>query len=336
MCELLELSEEEKADSLEIQRQKYGREVVWGGSIVLDGEKKKICPPLNVLCLWEKDYIGEAGVKHGGIQSLKSSSPSVSDDDSYRRGRLLVIIGDSIVNDLTQTIAYLDQEPYPLQISVGLVEEEGSVHEGLWRAAGKLLDHIREALLLTSPSSSNEDMIDEEKRSVGNEENESNDGEESDNEISRDKMPAVHFVGRSLGGGVASLAAAILDGSLPYPVESARKKKRRSSISDKKNEDNVEKTKRITTTVDDLLPISSISGYGRGRTSAFVLGAPPTLSANIRAIFVTALIHGDDIVCRTTKESIDRLSGRAGQAMKRGILTKNIGWMADTVSLTVS
>mmetsp|Transcript_17113 Transcript_17113/g.24893 ORF Transcript_17113/g.24893 Transcript_17113/m.24893 type:complete len:395 (+) Transcript_17113:266-1450(+) len=42
-------------------------------------------------------------------------------------------------------------------------------------------------------------------------------------------LPAIHFVGNSLAGGVASLAASILDGSVPMPKEKKQRKRRHRS-----------------------------------------------------------------------------------------------------------
>eukprot|EP00957_Ditylum_brightwellii_P041132 3113613-Ditylum_brightwellii.AAC.1 len=39
----------------------------------------------------------------------------------------------------------------------------------------------------------------------------------SKNKNSTTPLPAIHFVGRSLAGGIAALAASILDGTLPMP-----------------------------------------------------------------------------------------------------------------------
>ena len=329
LCEILELPKDEKAQALNIQLEQYGREVVWDREVSLDGRKNGSFPPLKVLCLWEKDFIGGAGIKHGGIHSLEASFSTTSENsnESQKRGRLLVIIADSFAYDLAKTIEYLDESPYPLQISAGLVAEEASVHEGLWRAAGKVIESIRDVVLLKSHT---ENINDKGEHDI--EQRDPNDGSIVDDmEASDDKMAAIHFLGRSLGGGVSTLAAAMLDGSLPCP--NSHKKKKRKKYDELIDNSNI--AEAGISSIELSLPTLSISGYGRGRTSAFVLGAPPTLSANIRAAFVTALIHGDDIICRTTQASIDRLCDRTEQAMKRGLLTKNIGWMADAVSLTV-
>lgn len=47
-------------------------------------------------------------------------------------------------------------------------------------------------------------------------------------------------------------------------------------------------------------------------------------------------MYGDDVVCRTSPESIERLYKRMDKHIHGGIIGRNMGWMTDTVSLTVS
>ena len=82
--------------------------------------------------------------------------------------------------------------------------------------------------------------------------------------------------------------------------------------------------------------VQELEGLGRGRSSAMVLGAPPCLSANVKAAFVKSIVYGDDVICRTTAESLDRLYSRVNRNLKGGIIGRQMGWMTDTVSLTVS
>lgn len=302
------------------------------------------CPPLKVMCLYEPDYRGDAGISHGGIHSLGSSS-SVGGDKDRSRGRLLVIIGDEYGQNFVETMRCLDSEACSFQVTAGLVAETGSVHEGLWKGAAKVLDVIREALLsgvdikMNATKTTDDGFSDAEKGG----EMISSQGKNVFN-LDLEHSPVIHFVGRSLAGGVASLASCILDGSLPFPMSKrARTRKRKSSKSLSRNTTAASEEDTIISSnngslksINDFLPASSLCGFGRGRTSAFVLGPPPVLSANIRAAFVTSLIHGDDLICRTSKDSIDRLCDRLRSVMKRGVLTKKIGWMSDTFSLTVS
>jgi hypothetical protein len=128
----------------------------------------------------------------------------------------------------------------------------------------------------------------------------------NDGGYSRSKRPAIHFVGHSLAGGVAAISACIMDGTIPLRNES---------------EHNCE---------------SSLTGFGRARTSALCLGPPPCLSPNLRSPFVTSVIHGDDVVCRTTQRTIDNLCDRTIRSIKGGLLGRSVGWMSEAISLTVS
>jgi hypothetical protein len=177
--------------------------------------------------------------------------------------------------------------PMEVELHTGLVAKEiASVQRTVYRTAGQLL-HILEPTL------------------------------RSYNET------AVHFVGRSLAGGVASLSATILDGSLPMPPDRSEKRKKR-------------KHHNILQETDDAVKsVPQLEGLGRGRSSAVVLGSPPCLSANVQAAFVKSIIYGDDVVCRSSKESFDRLCSRVRRGLKGGVLGRRVGWMADAVSLTV-
>lgn len=231
---------------------------------------------LTLLVLWEPAYEGGAGVDHGGIKDLLGSSRK-------KRGRVLVILRDPFNNDLNGTFDVLDVEPLELELQSGLVTNEvASVHPYLYRTAGRVLRSLMPIL--------------------------------KGNELQNRTDAAIHFVGRSLAGGVAGLAAVILDGSLPMPEE-----KRRKIVKNSSNEMEFE-----------------MEGFGRGRSSAMVLGTPPCLSANVKATFVKSVIFGDDVVCRASKESIERLCQRTERALKGGFLGRRIGWMSDVLSLTVS
>lgn len=74
----------------------------------------------------------------------------------------------------------------------------------------------------------------------------------------------------------------------------------------------------------------------RGRSSAFCLGPPPCLSSNLRAPFITSIIHGDDMICRTSQATLKHLRERTRHSIKGGVLGRSVGWMTDTLSLTVS
>mmetsp|Transcript_34980 Transcript_34980/g.39287 ORF Transcript_34980/g.39287 Transcript_34980/m.39287 type:complete len:237 (+) Transcript_34980:4405-5115(+) len=85
-----------------------------------------------------------------------------------------------------------------------------------------------------------------------------------------------------------------------------------------------------------IVHLESLNGLGRSRSSALTLGAPPCLSSNVVAAFCTSFMYGDDIVCRTTEDSISRLVKRIEKNLHVGFVGKKFGWMSDTLSLTVS
>ncbi len=248
-------------------------------AILLRDDHVKLTKDLNVtiLLLWEPSYDGGAGLDHGGIKDLVRVNRK-------KRGRLLVVVNDPINTDLKRTFDILDVDHLELELNSGLVANEiASVHPILYRAAGRILKSLEPTLM----------------------------GDRFQNQTDI----AIHFVGRSIGGGCASLAAVILDGSLPMPEE----KKKKKSISKSTNQTKPE-----------------MSGFGRGRSSAMVLGTPPCLSGNVKASFVKSLIFGDDIVCRITQESVGRLCRRSDRYLRGGILRGRVGWMSDVVSMTVS
>ena len=87
---------------------------------------------------------------------------------------------------------------------------------------------------------------------------------------------------------------------------------------------------------EEEAPLAPLNGLGRARSSALALGCPPCLSGNVLAAFCTSFIYGDDIVCRTTENSISRLEKRVERTSSGGFIGKKLGFMSDTLSLTVS
>ena len=228
----------------------------------------------------------------------------IDDSKSPRsKGRLLIIVGEgSKGQQLQRTLKILDKSPAHVKLHSGLVSVEvASVQPVLYKAAGEVLSKI-EAIL----------------RSHG-------------------ESTALHFTGRSLAGGIAAIAATILEGGLPMPGDKKKKKGRTSSahITDDEGPDEQENSSsaaKLTNTT-----IAPLSGLGKGRTSAVSLGSPPCLSANIQSDFVTSILYGDDIVCRASKESLDRFLERTRRSLKRqGVLGKRVNWMAETISLATS
>ena len=266
--------------------------------------------PINVLVLYEKSYGGGVGYNHGGIDGIAAALEEPADDVAPRGGRLVVVLGDEYGNDLPATVSILDQEQRIISLDRdGSAAEAGlppsarmaSVCGPLYDAARDVLESIRPALTRAEGADANDD-----------------DDDDDDDATPRRKQRrspttpyAIHFVGRSLAGGVGALAATMLDGILPLEVDEG----------EKSESEEAKKT---------------LGGFGRGRTSAFTLGPPPCLSNNIKADFIKSVIHGDDAICRTTRESIDRLCRRTRRVMKGNPLGAKLGWMSNAVSLTVS
>jgi hypothetical protein len=262
---------------------------------------------------------------HGTLLLAPTSRHDGGGGGSPPRGRLLVVLGDPFSADLKRTLQILDEPPLRIKLSSGLVTNEvASVQPTLYKTAGQLL-HILEPQLRMYNTS------------------------------------AIHFVGHSLTGGVASLAATMLDGSIPMPkpkkatkqskAKRVKKRKRtevdtsssRTERSTQKDWNRIEDDSRDVSTVGDseeddavVVVLEPLNGLGRARSSALTIGCPPCLSSNVLAAFCTSFVHGDDIVCRTTKDSIDRLVDRMERDLFGGFMGKNFGWVTDTVSLTVS
>lgn len=296
-CELVEMVEN---PDLVNEESLVGREVLLNlttteSNIELGNSK------LSVLLLYEPSYDGGVGLDHGTILSLADGSKG-----RKPKGRLLVVLGDAVSDDLVEVLTILNQKPKRIKLSSGLVTDEvASVHASLYKASGDLLcelePHFRQY-----------------------------------------NTTAVHFVGRSLAGGVASLAATMLDGSIPLPKAKNDKKKMKKKEKKPGNLDLLDESTAepredgnatFLSSPDDTLPLS---GFGRARSSAMTLGAPPCLSGNVLAAFCTSFLYGDDVVVRATSDSIGRLYDRIQRNVKGGFVGRNIGWMSDTLSLTVS
>jgi hypothetical protein len=268
---------------------------------------------LSVLVLYEPDFQGGAGVEHGGIEQDEDGTPA-SAVSRRAKGRLIVILSDTARQNLGETIAALAQTP-PSHVRLkGQGSEAGSVQPNLYRAAAAVLQ-LAEAPLRKYNES------------------------------------AVHIVGRSLAGGVASLAGSILHGSIPMPTKSGTKgtKKRKSRPSSSRDtaiqtNETAAPTAKVNGTADasdeigpppQLLPLQSL---GAGRTSVLTLGAPPCMSPNIPADFITSIVYGDDVVCRASHSALLRLVDRTRRNLgtKGGSIGRSIHWVSDALSLAAS
>jgi hypothetical protein len=258
--------------------------------------------PMPVVVMFEPLYTGGAGLDHGTMLSLtgeKGGRPPPN-------GRLLIVLGNPLAGDLVKTLQILDEAPLRIRLSSGLVTEEvASVQPSLYRAAGQLLTLLEPQLRHFNTS-------------------------------------AIHFVGHSLAGGVASLAATMLDGSIGMPKSRTKKSKRgsRKKKSAEMAEVAAEATQDILGESDNSTFVQQVleplNGLGRARSSALTLGSPPSLSSNVVAAFCTSVVYGDDIVSRTTQETIEKLVQRMKQHISGGFLMKKLGWMSDTFSMAAS
>ncbi|KAL3905071.1 MAG: hypothetical protein SGARI_004632, partial [Bacillariaceae sp.] len=299
-CELIEMVQQpdlEQDETLEEKRLILNTTAEVGGSNVTVAGK-----PVPIVVIFEPSYSGGAGLDHGTMLSLTGERGG----GATSKGRLLIVLGDPLAGDLVQTLQTLDEKPMIIRLSSGLVTEEvASVQPSLYKAAGELLTMLEPHLRQYNTS-------------------------------------AVHFVGHSLAGGVASLAATMLDGSIGMPKSQTKKAKRRT-----KKKKPVELAEAAVEATDEILQDSDnstlvqqvlepLNGLGRARSSALALGSPPCLSSNVVAAFCTSFVYGDDIVSRTTQESVDKLVGRMEQHINGGFVTKKLGWMSDTFSMAVS
>ncbi|KAL3792688.1 hypothetical protein HJC23_009416 [Cyclotella cryptica] len=292
-------------------------------------------PSISVIVIYEPGYSGGAGPSHGGVDDLlqfsKEDLIENQDDqeESYEskegrprpRGRYLVILSDNASStatsllDLSSTVSILDGPPYKLKLrQQSISKEEVGVCEPLYHLAGQLVDAIEPILVEGSRQPDNATDFESDPETNGAEAN-----------VTKQMEPAIHVVGHSLAGGVAALAALLLDGVLPHPETMARTQNLQCATK-KKHNDNRD-------LVNAAVPREPIA---RGRSSAFCLGPPPCLSPNLRAPFITSIIHGDDIICRTSHATLKRLCERTRHSIKGGVLGRSVGWMTDALSLTVS
>ena len=163
----------------------------------------------------------------------------------------------------------------------------------MWQAAQRVLEACADHIEIPNKIEKvNDDESEETESKV--------DSEESDGVKEISNPPVYHFVGRSIAGGVCSLAAAIADGSIPPPPKAKRRKGSKSS-SRSMSRSRGDSSKREIFRESKKVQEKQIHGFGAGRASAVSLGAPPSISANIKAGFVTSVICGDDVICRSTK-----------------------------------
>ena len=280
--------------------------------------------PINVVVIFEQNYRGAAGVNHGGINGLTSQSKLDNHHSPITekpRGRYLIILNDLNEDDMVQSLQILDNVPSFFQLSLGLVSDEiACVNSLMWKTAAALLNVLQSKNIFKKVPN-NDNVCELEQKFAQNK-----DGENREN--FNMLQPAIHLVGRSLAGGVAALASIMLDGTIPYPKTAAKQRKRKRR--------KLGKNQSSESSKDQADLKETLHGVGKLRTSCVTLGAPPSISANIGASYITSIIHGDDIICRSTRDSLDRLRHRVNRLQEGNILTKQVGWMTDAISLTVS
>lgn len=200
-------------------------------------------------------------------------------------GRFLVVIGDEASKNLPDIVSVLSQKSKLVSLYGG--PEVASVQPILYQIAGELLPKLEPHL-------------------------------------QRHPKSAVHFVGYSLSGGIASLAACMLNGEISVSTKKKKpnKRKRRKS------------SKPSAVGGNNSTEVAPLAGLGKGRTSAVAIGAPPSMSKNIPNEYILSLMYGDDIVCRMHPESLERFLGRTERALKNsGLIARRLNWMTDTLSL---
>jgi hypothetical protein len=289
LCELLDFPSRFDLDASNPNGTLFGREVLLNTSFAVEAMGSFV----RVLVLYEDSYRGGAGVYHGGIDELSAENlEKTLSVPRMVRGRVVVVVGDGLSRSLGAILALLEKKPQYVRLKNGLVTNEvASVQSALYNAAVTILTELEPILRLHNES-------------------------------------AIHFVGRSIGGGIASLSATIFDGGLPMPSEKKSKRRRKKSST----EDDTESNSASNTTITPL------QGLGKRRSSALTLGAPPSMSSNVPSEFVISIVFGDDIVTRTSPESIERFLQRTRRSMRAcGILgIAQLSRIADTFSLATS
>jgi hypothetical protein len=278
-CELCELiTYPERFDFTSFNGTLEGREVLFNGTNVAPLGNSFV----NVLVLYESEYIGGAGIRHGNIDYLTEGSENQLEGV---KGRILIIIDDGLHDDLNQMLKILEQRPRSIPFRRS---GTASVQSRLHMAASSIIRAIGPILQMHNSS-------------------------------------AVHITGRALSGGIASLAAAILEGALPIQSETSRRSKKQS-------QDN-----HLDTPDENGMHAANLQGIGRGRVSAMILGTPPCISSNVGLPFVTSILYGDDVIGRASPSSLDRFYKRTRRAIQqKSMIGKKLNWMTEAASMATS
>lgn len=307
LCELATSSSSENEDGTLAEWTE--REIVFNETIYPEestqGRQSHVA--LSVLIIYEPKYNGGAGVTHGGIEDLLSFAREEADDDDDSDSAETNSSTQSTSSQRGRFIIILsDQDassskhdlPYIIStLDVPPIRVEVNSQSNKMASANGPLYRLAGSLIRSIG-----EVID-----MSDKKDDAEAGEElSDNDTQKhpSDRPAIHIVGHSLSAAVGALAANILDGRLPMPA----------------SEDSSEKR---------------WSGFARDRISALCLGCPPCISG-IEVDFITSIINGDDVVCRSSYSTLQRLYGRTERSIKGGILGKGVGLMSDAARLTVT
>ena len=227
----------------------------------------------------------------GGAGMRHGTIEDLSEDQENEKGgvtgRFLVIIGDGTHQDLNQMLKLLEQQPRSIPCGR---KETAAVQSSLYTAAASVVKAI-------GPT------------------------------VQSHNTSAIHFVGRAMSGGIAAIAAGILDGAVPMPLENKRPPKNQQ---DQNLVDGSEEN-------SDVFDFGALQRMVRGRVSGMVLGAPPCLSPNVEIPFVKSILYGDDIVGRASPDSLDRFYKRTRRAMQqKNVIGKKLNWMSDAATMATS
>jgi hypothetical protein len=270
-----------------------GRQVLYNGTNIVSVGIPSNGINSSVLVLFESDYRRGSGIYHGSIDDIDSGLDSRS-SKLNSNGRIIIVVSDDASNHLQHTIQVLSQKPKVLDNDTPqgrMKQEKLFVQAQLYASAVRILTTIDPFIRMYHNTTT-----------------------------------AIHLVGRSLGGGIASIMACILNGDIPMQIDGIRDDKK-SKIKSKK--------KKV-----QIKTASSIEGLGKGRTSVCTVGSPPCISPNIPTDYAVSIMFGDDIICRSSHDSINRLVKRTRRALKLSgsifLIGKQVNWMADALSLATS
>ncbi|CAM9144043.1 unnamed protein product [Choristocarpus tenellus] len=218
--------------------------------------------------------------------------------------RLVVAVGDSLTG--AALLGSLYELPEPMQLaSHGLMRETMFVNRRVFQAACDLLEWAGPHIKASISSGAFQDF-------------------------------KVHCAGHSFSGAVAAIFAGLLEGSIDvdFTVIGSRGGEQQSSESEQgDNTSDMEEEDDENDTEDGgESPLGGGAapwiGSAPGRVTCVTLGCPPCVSSNMRLPFVTSFVLGDDMIPRTSYQSLRRLKKRLVQVMPRskGLLSQGMAF----------